>query len=178
MTLCSPEEIDWIHVRARVRRRIAFRLGSCDAATLDDLTQEALVQLVRLSRSEPLRNPDAAATMVANRVVVDEIRRRRRRRQRLVDWEPVHTNAARAPVASDDDPELRWFVLLELLRTRHPAGHALAQAYAEHGDWQSVARALGRGHDAVRQQWARCVLRCREAVRRDPDLQELMVGRV
>jgi DNA-directed RNA polymerase specialized sigma24 family protein len=147
----SPERLEWDRARMTIRRQVARRLGDCDAATLDDLTQEGLVLLLRLSRREPLRNPTGAALMVATRIAVDEIRRRCRRRVRIVAWDVAHLDVAGPGDDSTDDSALRWSALLDL--------------------------ALGRGHDAVRQQWARCMARCREAVRKDPGLRELLLDR-
>jgi DNA-directed RNA polymerase specialized sigma24 family protein len=173
----SHEPLEWARVQTTIRRQVARRLGDCDAATLDDLTQEGLILLLRLSRREPLRNPTGAALTVATRVAVDEIRRRCRRRARDVAWVAAHLDVAGPPDGAADEAALRWSALVDLLRVHHPAGHALAQAYIEHGDWRSVALALGRGHDAVRQQWARCMARCRAAVQKDPGLRELLLER-
>ena len=54
----APQDIsiDWVHVRTLMRERIGAQLGMCDPGVLDDLTQEGVIQFLRLVRREATRN--------------------------------------------------------------------------------------------------------------------------
>jgi len=167
----QDSEIDWLQARALMRERISLRLGPCDAAVLEDLTQEGIIQLLRLTRREAPRNLGGMVTVVARSVAIDEIRRRQRQRLRFADWESVLNQvgeASEAPLTDAGDSELLWFLMLEFFRRRRAPCLELAQSYSEHGNWRDVATAVGRGYEAVRQQWARCTKVFRDELERNP----------
>lgn len=163
-------EIDWTTARALMRERIAAQMGSCEPDELEDLTQEGLIQLHRLARRETPRNLGGVITVVARSVAIDEIRRRQRRRRRFAEWDSAREQAEQAPSPPDQggETELLWFLMLEFFRRHKAACLTLAQVYSEHGNWRNVAENVGRGYEAVRQQWARCTRVFREALRRNP----------
>jgi DNA-directed RNA polymerase specialized sigma24 family protein len=153
-----------------MRERIGAQLGTSDPALLDDLTQEGIIQLLRLARREATRNLGGVVTVVARSVAIDEIRRRQRQRVRFQDWENVRGEVERSqsPLTDAGDSETLWFLLLEFFRSRKAPCLQLARAYAEQGNWRDVALAVGRGYEAVRQQWARCTKTFRSELRRHP----------
>lgn len=164
--------IDWVQARALLRSRIARQLGTAHDPQIDDLTQEALIDLLRVVRRDGFRSLDGLATVIARSVVASEIRRRQRYRARFGDWQAHLDDVVELPGASrgewDDPQQTLWFLLVEYFRSRHAPCLRLAELYATHGDWKQVAQALGRSHDAIRQQWSRCSRAFRDALRRDP----------
>ena len=164
-------DIDWARARSELRSRIQTRLGSGSESEIEDLTQQALVDVLRMVRKQGLRDLQAVIVIVARSTAVDEIRRRVRWRARFEELDPG-PREAREPGDPghdhDDDLELLWFLLLESLRSRHAPCHALAVSFAKRGNWRSVGEALGLSHAAVRQQWSRCLRAFREALRKDP----------
>ena len=168
----APQDIsiDWVHVRTLMRERIGAQLGMCDPGVLDDLTQEGVIQFLRLTRRETPRNLGGVVTVVAKTVAIDEIRRRQRQRLRFVDWEKSQAEIehASSPLTDAADTDTLWFLMMEYFRGRKAPCAELASCYAEHGNWRSVADAVGRGYEAVRQQWARCTKAFRDDLRRHP----------
>ena len=165
-------DIDWGSASAQLRTRIRERLGRCDDATLQDLTQEALIHLVREVRHNGARSLTGLIVVIARSTAVNEIRRRKRRRARFADWEELVETVENLPEPERfedfEEWELIWFLLLEYFRRRRAPCHALAVAFAEKGDWKAVAESVGQSHDAIRQQWSRCTRAFRDALRRDP----------
>src|SRR5262245_64525475 len=107
---------DWAAVRGRLRSLICAKLGGEDAS-IEDLTQEALIEIVRIGRRESIRNLDGLMSVVAAATVVDEIRRRRRWRLRQTDWnesmERIESLATPGVDPWDSTTELLWFALLQ-----------------------------------------------------------------
>jgi hypothetical protein len=169
-TSSADSTIDWVHARALMRERIGLQLGTSDPAVLDDLTQEGVIQLLRLARREPTRNLGGAVTVVARSVAIDEIRRRQRHRARFSDWENarIEVEHASSPLTDSADTETLWFLMLEYFRQHKAPCLKLACRYAECGNWRAVADRVGRGYEAVRQQWARCTRVFRDELRRHP----------
>ena len=167
----SDQPIDWNATRTRLRERITFQLGREDTS-LEDLTQQAVITILRLSRRQEIRNLDGLIQVVARDTAIDEIRRRQRARARHDDWESSWRQIESLPDPSrhpwDGAEELLWFLLLEYLRQHQAPCHALAVRYAELGDWRKVAAEAGRSYVAVRQQWARCGKAFRAALKKDP----------
>ena len=60
----SEPEIDWNRARVMLRARISSLLGRSDPVT-EDLTQEALVDLLRVVRREGWRGSDGLLTVIA-----------------------------------------------------------------------------------------------------------------
>lgn len=164
-------DIDWSRTRVQIRDRIRAQLGPGDGS-LDDLTQQALIELLRVVRREGAHHLDGLIVVVARTTVIDDIRRRQRERARSVHWDVALEQIERRPGPGSDPPdhaaELLWFTLLEFLRVHDSPCYGLALAYAQLGDWKHVAESEQRSYDATRQQWSRCVRRFRDALKRDP----------
>jgi RNA polymerase sigma factor (sigma-70 family) len=172
-----PEpEVDWNAVRRTVRDAIRSQLGRAEPALVEDLTQHALIGVLRALRREPARDLSALARTIARSTAIDEIRRLQRERRGLSAWqsEPSRRETQDHPsdLRLEDQPELLWFLLVEHFRIHNAPCHALAQMYVEQGDWRGAAEALGVSYDAVRKQWSRCSQAFRLAMRRDPGVFE------
>jgi RNA polymerase sigma factor (sigma-70 family) len=166
------DAIDWDQARSFLRERISAQLRPLDGPTLDDLTQEALVRLLRAVRREEATSLNGLMHEIARRTCIDLIRRRRRWAQ-VQRPMPEGELPAAAPTACDgralgDPVERIRFTVLEYFRVNDAPCRSVAEAYFERQDWQSVAARLGRSHAAIRKQWWRCVQRLREAARHNP----------
>lgn len=162
-------QFDWSDARDFLARRLSRRLLREDQATLDDLTQEALVRLLRAARRETLENVEAFMERVAERTMIDFLRRRR-------IWQQ-QPNLDAAELA--DDPRLGFlppdqfvptiertrFIVLEFFAQKNSGCAELARHYFESRSWLEVAGILGRPHTAIRQQWCRCVELLRASAR-------------
>ena len=175
----SEPEIDWNRARVMLRARISSLLGRSDPAT-EDLTQEALVDLLRVVRREGWRGSDGLLTVIARSVVASEIRRRQRYRLRFADWEQHLDKIVELPSGAahewDDPLRTLWFLLVEYFRVRKAPCLLIAERYAELEDWKAVAEATGQTHDSVRQQWSRCSRMFREELRRNPGPYQEWLG--
>ena len=161
---------DWPAAAQFLRRRLRQLLPGSQAADVDDLVQEALIDLVRTCRHEPVRNVDALLNTLARRKAIDMIRRRDR-------W-----SALVRPMAGDDSEELdasHWrgtdpaerlsFVVLQFFDRERSACTPLARAYFEGHDWAEVAAKTGLSPAAIRKQWSRCVAHLRRTLVGDAD---------
>ncbi len=169
----APAEppFDWEEARRFLRERIAAQLRPLDGAALDDLTQEALVRLLRAVRRQEATNPNGLMYEVARRTCIDLIRRRRRWAQIVRPMRDSDAPAAPGPFdgAGLGDPVERIrFTVLEYFRVHDAPCREAAENYFAGMDWQSVAARLGKSHAAIRKQWSRCVQRLREAARKNP----------
>lgn len=164
-------EIDWDATRSRLRGKIIAQLGKEDAS-VEDLTQQALIDILRLVRRDGARNLDGLVQVVARSTAIDEIRRRQRTRARHPSWESSLDLIEAMPNPGTDhwtdSAELLWFLLLEFFREHQAPCHDLARMYAELGTWDRAAESLGQSCDATRQQWSRCVKSFRRAIEKDP----------
>jgi hypothetical protein len=70
-------QFDWAQARGFLSRRLARKLFREDHATLDDLTQEALVRVLRAARRETVLNLEGLMETIAERTVADFLRSRR-----------------------------------------------------------------------------------------------------
>lgn len=160
---------DWNTLRAYALHRIRGRLRFASAETLEDLAQEVMITLYRLSQREPLANPEAMATTLLHRVCVDHVRRMRGPSGRL-DPLPDADGPMELPAAapSEDVPpdmlELFRFVVLEHFRVHDAPCRVLAvEFFAEH-NWSAVAAQLGIKHNTVIKRWSRCMAQVRRLV--------------
>ncbi len=140
-------------LRARLRRL----LPGTDGDDIEDLVQEALIDLIRTSRSERIRNLDAILTTFAKRKAIDLVRRRDR-------WVTVGLPDPEAPdpraVAcwrATDPAERLAFTVVRFFARERSACEPLARAFLTGHDWASVAAQMGIAEAAVRKQWSRCV---------------------
>ena len=67
----TKRDIDWGSASAQLRTRIRDRLGRCDDATLQDLTQEALIHLVREVRHNGARSLTGLIVVIARSTAVN-----------------------------------------------------------------------------------------------------------
>lgn len=166
----SEAEVRWTEARRFLADRLRRELHGRDADSVEDLAQEALARLLRSVRRDGALNLEALMTAIARRTAIDHIRRRSRW-ARLVESVPDPDDAPGAAVAlpgpPDDSLERLRFVVLEYFAADSPGCLELARAYFERRDWKRVAESLGRGHDAVRRQWSRCVDELRALAARD-----------
>ena len=159
------EAPDWLAAAQFLRRRLRQLLPGAQAADVDDLVQEALIDLVRTCRHEPVRNVDALLNTLARRKAIDMIRRRDR-------W-----GALVRPLADDDSDEFdagQWrgtdpaerlsFVVLQFFERERSACTPLARAFLAGHDWNEVAARAGVDPAAIRKQWSRCVAHLRRTL--------------
>jgi hypothetical protein len=180
MTTPTPAEskretdVHWGEARAFLQRVIRHRLGHADPALLEDLTQEALVRLLRALRHEGARNLEGLMTEIARRTAIDWIRTRQRwgRMVRPLDDEVEEPPDLATPKPEEfgDPNERTRFVVLEYFHARSPGCHTLAVAFFQDEDWQTVAGRTGQGYAAVRKQWSRCIDALRQAARSGGDI--------
>lgn len=161
---------DWVALRAYALLRIRGRLRFAPAETLEDLAQEVMVTLFRLSQREALLNPEALATTLVHRVCVDHVRRMHGptgRLDPLPDGDTPLELPARDP--SQEVPadmlEMFRFVVLEYFRTHDAPCHQLAADFFAEQSWSVVARRLGLKHNTVIKRWSRCMEQVRELAR-------------
>ena len=164
---CSP---DWDTLRAYALHRIRGRLRFAPAETLEDLAQEVMITLFRLSQREALVNPEALATTLVHRVCVDHVRRMRGPSGRL-DPLPDSDTPPELPAADPDLDvpadmlELFRFVVLEHFRVHDVLCHELAAEFFAEQSWSVVAARHGLKHNTVIKRWSRCMEQVRELAR-------------
>ena len=157
----GEEEVRWEQAREFLRLRLSRSLDRADPETVQDLTQEALLRLLRTLRRERARNLEALMTEIARRTYVDFIRRRRVRSAHFVPLDDASEAVADPGARPSDeigDPVQRVrFIVLQFFRTRRAKCLALARGFFSGRDWASLADDSGLSHDATRQQWSRCL---------------------
>jgi len=166
---------DWAALRAFALQRIRGRLRFAPAETLEDLAQEVLVTLYRISQREPLENAEALATTLTHRVCVDHVRRMRGPTGRL-DPLPDSDSPLELPSPDPADAvpadvlELLRFVVLEHFRTHDAPCHELAAEFFAERSWSTVAARQGLKHNTVIKRWSRCMEQVRSlaATQRGP----------
>src|SRR5262249_48747393 len=163
-TASSPE---WSALRAFALQRIRRRLRFAPAETTEDLAQEVMVTLFRLSQRETLVNAEALATTLVHRVCVDYVRRMRGPSGRLDPlpdtdgpWELPAPDPTREVAA--DMLELFRFVVLEHVRRHDVPCHELAADFFAEQSWSSVASRMHLRHNTVIKRWSRCMAQIRE----------------
>lgn len=146
------------------------RLRSAPAETVEDLSQEVLVTLFRLSRRERLLEPQSLVHTLAHRVCVDHIRRQRGAAGRL---DPVPDADSpgewvRGDPSADmptDLLELFRFLVLERFHELDAPCQDLATRFYTEQSWSTVAEQLGVRPATVIKRWARCMQQVRRLVR-------------
>jgi hypothetical protein len=166
------QTIDWDESAARMRSMIRAHAGNITPEDLHDWTLIGLTKFLRkLRRDGHAKDPIALLATIASTTAKDYIRWIQRRRARFVDWE-AHLDSiidtAAPPEEVEDERQVLWFLLVEYLRVHHAPCARLAQLYAEHGDWDKVAEAIGASATAVRKQWSRCTQAFRDELKRNP----------
>lgn len=170
-------EIDWNETTLFMRHRLTRKLGRVDELTLEDLTQEACVRLLRAVRRESATNPHALMTTIADRTAISYIRRITRERPIFEPLTEVTENLPDPKSETQEVPgdiqERVELVVQEVFRSRRSSCLELAMAFFEKRNWSAVADALGISHDAVRARWSRCVALLRKVVTADPEFRLL-----
>jgi RNA polymerase sigma factor (sigma-70 family) len=163
MSDSTESGLDWVAARAFLRVRLRRSLVAEDSAVIDELTQEAMVRLLRAVRRQEVRNLEALMNVIADRTRVDHIRAQR---ARMNVFQPMDSATADVPefrprpaAAVEDLGARLQFAVLEYFHLHNPRCRELALHYFAERDWTDVARKTGRKPEAVRQQWSRCVKR-------------------
>jgi DNA-directed RNA polymerase specialized sigma24 family protein len=172
ISLGAPETpiksaIDWKALRAHALQGVRRKLRFTPAGTIEDLAQEVMVTLFRLSQRERLVNPEALTTTLVHRVCVDHVRRMRGPTGRL-DPLPDGDSPLELPAQDPshevgaDMLELFRFVVLEHFKQHDAACHELATDFFAELSWSTVARRLQLRHNTVIKRWSRCMEQVRE----------------
>jgi RNA polymerase sigma factor (sigma-70 family) len=159
------------------RNQIRSRLGSADPHDLDDLSQEAMIRLLRFTRREAPESLEALARSIADRVSIDFIRRRSRWRLVLnenVDLAELDELIPAVSVEHWGDPSERVGRVLTRCFQGAPECFRLAEKFLANVTWSVVAEELGQSHAAVRQRWKRCLDSVRKDLEGDHSLRELL----
>lgn len=155
---------DWADVRAFVRRRVRHTAPSLGDDDVDEVTQEALVRLLRAVERTPIRNAEALMNEVARRTAIDHLRSRTRWSRLLSPWDgvgpPEDTLPVQAPVG--DPIERLRFVVLEFFVANEAPCAELARQHFAGWRWDEIAERTQRSAAAVRKQWSRCMQVLRE----------------
>jgi DNA-directed RNA polymerase specialized sigma24 family protein len=167
----SEQPINWEYARAFILSYLRRRLDGVDPSDIQDVTQEAMVRLIRVSRTAQIRNLEALMLKIARRCSVDFFRKRQRW-QVMSEPIEVHIESVADPRSDPPsrlgDPKERIeFIVLEFFHGRSEICWSLAMAFFEGRSWTSVARALSKSPEAIRKQWERCRLMLRKAIDED-----------
>ena len=158
---------DWKALRAFALQGLRRKLRATPASTIEDLAQEVMVTLFRLSQQEKLLNPEALTTTLVHRVYVDHVRRMRGPTGRLVPL-PESDSPLELPSPDPGDEvgvdmlQLFRFVVLEHFKQHDAPCHALAADFFGELSWAAVARRLQVRHNTVIKRWSRCMVQIRE----------------
>lgn len=177
LTAERETRIPWEEARRFLRECIATRHRPRDAATLEDLTQEALTRLLRVVRREDVVNMNGLMFEIARRTWIDHVRREKRGRLLLQkaqhDLDPVVS----PPDGDFGDPlERLRFTTLEFFRAHRAPCHAIAEVFFEGQDWKTVAIRMGRPYTAIRKQWSRCIQALRVGLGANPSWLAAWLG--
>ena len=141
---------------------------------IEDLSQEAMVRVMRAVRLAPARNLEALTSEIARRTAIDHLRSRRRWDALVTPWTPEADEAEETSESSHPGPrgdplERARFAVMGLFEKEHSGCLELARWYFRDVSWSEVSDQLGRTPEALRKQWSRCIAALRRAVRTDPD---------
>jgi RNA polymerase sigma factor (sigma-70 family) len=165
------EPPDWNRLTSLAGRCIGHVLPGSNDELIEDLSQEAMVRVMRALRATQARNIEALTSEIARRTAIDHLRSRRRWEALVGPWtEEAEETAGPPRHGPPGDPlERARFAILGLFERERSACLELAQQYFSDQSWSEVSERLGRTTDALRKQWSRCVAALRKAVRTDPD---------
>ncbi len=170
----TETRIDWEESRRFMRERLRRQLYRFGDSAIEDCTQDALVRLLRVARSNPIENLEALMTEIARRAGLDFLRGRMRWAviTGAMPEDPIEVAAPEtynADFAGDPLERLRFYTL-EFFRRKKAACLDLAVPFFSGLDWPAVAATVGRSHEAIRQQWSRCVAALRASAAREGGL--------
>ncbi len=155
---------DWPEAARFLRARLRRLLPGAQGVDIEDLTQEALIDLVRTSRREPIRNLDALLNTLARRKAIDLVRRRDRWSVLVRPLSQSDADAITERWRGTDPAERLAFVVLAFFASERSACEPLARALLAGHDWTEVAAAMNLAAAAVRKQWSRCVAHLRRTL--------------
>ncbi len=169
--------LDWDDVRHKLRRLVRGLAGDTDAAVVDDLVQETCVRLLRVTRREQVREPEALLATLARRTWYDHLRRLVRTRERFQTMGDDGFDAAdpAAPWDADlGDPAERLALAVQEIFVSQDATTCLdlLQHYLAAASWQLLATREGVPYTAIRKRWSRCLSLARAQLVADPDLSQ------
>jgi DNA-directed RNA polymerase specialized sigma24 family protein len=174
MVVSEPDnpERDWDQIRKALSRTLARKLFRVDRATLDDLTSEAVIRLLHATRRGAIHNIDGLMETIAQRTVVDFLRRRRLGEgPGGIDVHDDPDNPLLPMTPTDDEWPLSRdrveFVVLEFFESQNSGCLILARHFFVEHNWLEVARITGRTHTAILKQWSRCLELLRKTARSD-----------
>lgn len=174
--LQGESEIQWDDARAFLRRRLATRLRGVDPGEIEDLTQEAMIRLLRAVRREGARSLEALMTTIAERTRNDFLKKwmnRGKRDQPIEEFEPLLAepsgDASAALQALEDDPGRVAFLILQLVGRIQPSALPLLEAKMRGKSLEEVAREQRRTALAVRKEWSRVAQKLRDYASAHPE---------
>lgn len=162
--------LDWDGLRGLALRRLRARLRFTSQETLEDLAQEVIVILFRMSRRETIQNAEALVTTLCHRTCVSHIRRMHGptgRLEALPEGDSPHELPAPDPAqeVGADMLELFRFVVTEHFRSNDAGCLELANEFFAEHNWATVAERLGLKHNTVIKRWSRCMETVRSIAR-------------
>jgi DNA-directed RNA polymerase specialized sigma24 family protein len=165
----TDPEIRWDEARRFLRGRLAYRVRGIPADELEDLTQEALIRLLRVVRREGVRNLEALMNHIVELTRNDFLKRKMRRQSReqpLDDLAHVVSDpagdAASHLEAIEQDPSRLAFLVLEFVRRVRPGALSLCESKMRGRSLEETAREQGRTPAAVRKEWSRVAQQFRD----------------
>lgn len=153
--------LDWSAAASMLRALLRQQQSRLTPDEVEDLTQEALIDLLRIARRESIDNLPGLLTTLARRRVADHFRRRSRWR-RIQD--PLVAGHHLPPAADLSHVERLAFAILRYLEAVGAPCTELARLHMHGHEWQEVARQRGSTVEAIRKQWSRCLARFRQAL--------------
>ena len=175
--------IDWARAERTIRSSVARRLSGRPHDVVEEVSSDAQIRLLKLSRREAIRDQDATARQCANYAVGDFLRSVYR--DRLVSG----TDAPESEADEGDSTEgLGFFkerieqITLMFFEEKRRVAQAkktsadcldLAIAFFESRTWREVADGFGTSYLAIRQRWSRCVRELAGALQSEGALRAL-----
>lgn len=149
------DRVDWNEARALMKRVIAANLSRerLDRCGHDDLTQRALVGLMRAVARGGIRSLEALAVTIAKRAAIECMRR-------PDPTVPLPEGASELPAPAQDDGELRpeeaQLYMGEIMLAIGEECRKLFDLWCETLNMRIVAERLGVTHATARQRKVRC----------------------
>jgi len=166
------EDFDWVDVRDRISRRLGPKFSSRGQEFVEDLVSEAVFELLIAIQRQPAEHPHGLIARICETTERDAIRRLRRQALRVGSMPDDAELIAPSPSIEHeyDDPSyrVRWLVLT-YFESRDAACQDIARERFAGKTLKQIAEERRRSHDALRQQWSRCVNDFRRAVADDED---------
>ncbi len=173
-------DIDWDRIRAFALKRIRTKTSpqlfarARRGTEIEDLVQETVVRLFfALERTQP-RNLDAFATDIADKVVIDFVRKgyvdgvRHEPRPTEDEGDPELPDTKASADVWVDRTESLEFLVQEFFEQRG-ARECLQLMYHRFDsvkpDWAEIGTKVGKSADAAKQAWSRCLKGVKAAVR-------------